>query len=182
MGEVYQARDSRLKRDVALKVLPAAFSRDAERLGRFQREAELLASLNHPNIAAIYGLEKTESGTAIVLELVDGETLADVIGRGPMSADDVLPIARAIADALEAAHDRGIVHRDLKPANVKTTTDGKVKVLDFGLAKVVDPTMGSGSLTPNHLTASPTFSHHATYVGVILGTAVYMSPEHGSRN
>src|SRR5262245_57292987 len=177
MGVVYRARDTRLKRDVAIKVLPEAFSQDPDRLGRFQREAELLASLNHPNIAAIYGLERGEAGTAIVLELVEGETLADVIARGALLIDDALPIARAIADALEAAHDKGIVHRDLKPANVKITSEGKVKVLDFGLAKAIEQTTGSGSLAHNQLTASPTLSLHATYAGVILGTAAYMSPE-----
>jgi serine/threonine-protein kinase len=187
MGEVYRARDSRLKREVALKVLPVAFSLDADRLGRFQREAEILAALNHPNIAAIYGLEKSDAGMAIVLELVDGETLADVIGRGPIPVAEALPIARAIADALEAAHDRGIVHRDLKPANVKITSDGKVKVLDFGLAKAVD---AAGQLYLSHprgsveqdppygVTQSPTITTPAlTYAGVILGTAAYMSPE-----
>src|SRR5262245_18053181 len=177
MGEVYRARDTSLKRDVAIKVLPEAFSQDPDRLARFQREAELLASLNHPNIAAIYGLERSEAGTAIVLELVEGETLADLIARGALPIDDALPIAREIADALEAAHDKGIVHRDLKPANVKITSEGKVKVLDFGLAKAIDQTTGSGSLSHNQLTASPTLSLHATYAGVILGTAAYMSPE-----
>ena len=177
MGEVYRARDTHLKRDVAIKVLPEAFAQDPDRLSRFQREAELLASLNHPHIAAIYGLEKTETATAIVLELVDGETLAELISRGPVPIADALPIARAIADALEAAHDKGIVHRDLKPANVKITSEGKVKVLDFGLAKAVDQAAGSGSLARDQLTASPTLSLHATYAGVILGTAAYMSPE-----
>ena len=142
MGEVYHARDTRLNRDVAIKVLPEMFSQDPERLSRFQREAELLASVNHPNIAAIYGLETSEAGAAIVLELVDGQTLADVIARGAVPVDEALPIARAIADALEAAHERGIVHRDLKPANVKLTADGKVKVLDFGLAKMLGPPDG----------------------------------------
>jgi eukaryotic-like serine/threonine-protein kinase len=177
MGEVYRAHDMRLKRDVAIKVLPEAFAQDSDRLGRFQREAELLASLNHPNIAAIYGLEKGEAGIAIVLELIEGETLADVIARGAIPIDDALQIVRAMADALEAAHDKGIVHRDLKPANVKITGDGKVKVLDFGLAKAIDQTTGSGSLAHNQLTASPTLTLHATYAGVILGTAAYMSPE-----
>src|SRR5207247_2002460 len=137
MGEVYRARDTRLKREVAIKVLPAGVAHDAERLARFQREAELLATLNHPNIAAVYGLEEAVDMTAIVLELVEGDTLADRIARGPMALDDVLPIARQIADALEAAHERGVIHRDLKPANIKVTADGQVKVLDFGLAKML---------------------------------------------
>jgi eukaryotic-like serine/threonine-protein kinase len=177
MGEVYRARDTHLRREVAIKVLPEALSHDADRLARFQREAELLASLNHPNIAAIYGLEKSDGGIAIILELVDGDMLADVIGRGRLPIADALPIARAIADALEAAHDKGIVHRDLKPANVKINTEGKVKVLDFGLAKAIDGAAPSGSIARDQLTASPTLSLHATYAGVILGTAAYMSPE-----
>jgi serine/threonine-protein kinase len=177
MGEVYRARDTQLRREVAVKVLPEAVSHDADRLARFQREAELLAALNHPNIAAIYGLEKSELGTAIILELVDGDTLAEVIARGPLPIAEALPIARSIADALEAAHDKGIVHRDLKPANVKITSEGKVKVLDFGLAKAIDGAAPSGSIARDQLTASPTLSLHATYAGVILGTAAYMSPE-----
>src|SRR5438309_6927428 len=135
MGEVYRARDTRLKRDVAIKFLSEAFARDPDRLARFQREAELLATLNHPNIAAVYGLEKADGITGIVLELVEGESLADVIARGPIPLADALTLARQIADALEAAHERGVIHRDLKPANIKITSDGKVKVLDFGLAK-----------------------------------------------
>src|SRR5260221_4068449 len=141
MGEVYRAHDSRLKRDVALKVLPEAMAQDPDRVARFQREAELLATLNHPNIAAVYGLEQSPSSageptTAIAMELVDGQTLADRIARGPLPIDDALDIARQIADALEFAHDRGVVHRDLKPANIKITPAGQVKVLDFGLAKM----------------------------------------------
>ena len=143
MGEVYRARDTRLKRDVAIKVLPAAFAQDPDRLARFQREAELLATLNNPNIAAVYGLEQSGGVTGIVLELVEGDTLADLIARGPIAAGDALPIARQIADALEAAHEKGVIHRDLKPANIKVTADGKVKVLDFGLAKD-DGTRGAG--------------------------------------
>ena len=177
MGEVYRARDTQLRREVAVKVLPEAVSHDGDRLARFQREAELLAALNHPNIAAIYGLEKSDLGTAIILELVDGDTLAEVIARGPLPIADALPIARAIADALEAAHDKGIVHRDLKPANIKITSEGKVKVLDFGLAKAIDGATPSGSIARDQLTASPTLTLHATYAGVILGTAAYMSPE-----
>src|ERR671912_1167698 len=142
MGEVYRARDTRLKRDVALKLLPDSFASDAERLARFQREAEVLASLNHPNIAAIYGLEKSDGTTALVMELVEGPTLADRIARGPIPVDEALPIAKQIAEALEAAHEQGIIHRDLKPANVKLRPDGTVKVLDFGLAKALEPTSG----------------------------------------
>ena len=172
MGEVYRARDTRLKREVALKVLPESFSQDPDRLARFQREAELLATLNHPNIAAVYGLEQTDGGTAIVLELVEGDTLADVIAREPLAVSDALPIARQIADALEAAHEKGVIHRDLKPANIKITPDGTRKVLDFGLAKILESNAASSQLS-----MSPTLSVHATYAGVILGTAAYMSPE-----
>jgi len=172
MGEVYRARDSRLKRDVAIKVLPDLLVGDPDRLSRFQREAELLATLNHPNIAAIYGLEDPGGSRAIVLELVEGETLADSISRGPIPVDETLRVARQIVDALEAAHDRGVVHRDLKPANIKITPDGKVKVLDFGLAKMLESPAVASSLS-----MSPTLSVHATYAGVILGTAAYMSPE-----
>ena len=172
MGEVYRARDSKLKREVAIKVLPEMLAGDPERLARFQREAELLATLNHPNIAAIYGLEDAGGSSAIVLELVEGETLADQIRRGPIPLDDALRVARQIVDALEAAHERGVVHRDLKPANIKITPDGKVKVLDFGLAKMLEQEAAASSLT-----MSPTLSVHATYAGVILGTAAYMSPE-----
>src|SRR5262245_27145209 len=176
MGEVYRATDTRLKREVAIKVLPEAFAQDPDRLARFQREAELLASLNHPNIAAVYGLEHTDGVVGIVLELVDGETLADVVARGPLPLVDVLPIARQISEALEAAHDKGVVHRDLKPANVKVTPDGRVKVLDFGLAKMLDPAEARGAKA-SAMSMSPTLSVHATYAGVILGTAAYMSPE-----
>src|SRR5213593_514008 len=173
MGEVYRARDTRLKREVAIKVLPDEFSQDAERIARFKREAEVLASLNHSNIAAVYGLEKEGGTTAIVLELVDGETLAEIIARGPLAVGDALPIARQIADALETAHDRGVVHRDLKPANIKVTPEGKVKVLDFGLAKMLEPERAASSIS-----VSPTLmSAYPTYAGVILGTAAYMSPE-----
>ncbi len=135
MGEVYRARDTRLNRDVAIKILPELFAADADRVARFQREAQLLASLNHPNIAQIYGVESEAGRSALVLELVDGPTLADRIERGPLPPDEALPIAKQIADALEAAHENGIIHRDLKPANIKLTADGRVKVLDFGLAK-----------------------------------------------
>ena len=137
MGEVYRARDGKLNRDVAIKVLPEAVAEDADRLARFQREAQVLASLNHPHIAAIYGVEKAGNVEALVLELVEGETLAERIAQGPMPVDEALAVARQIADALEAAHEKGVVHRDLKPANVKVTPEGKVKVLDFGLAKAL---------------------------------------------
>jgi serine/threonine protein kinase len=138
MGEVYRARDTKLNRDVALKVLPEAFALDPERLARFRREAQVLASLNHTNIAAIHGFEESDGVQALVLEFVDGPTLADRIAQGSIPLDDALPIARQIAEALEAAHDQGIIHRDLKPANIKVRDDGTVKVLDFGLAKALD--------------------------------------------
>ncbi len=177
MGEVYRARDTKLNRDVAIKVLPDAFAADPERLARFTREAQTLAALNHPNIAAIYGIEGDDgriSGTrALVMELVEGEDLSQHIARGAMPPGEVLPIARQIADALEAAHELGIVHRDLKPANIKVRADGTVKVLDFGLAKAMDP---ASSSTPDAAN-SPTLTAHATAMGVIVGTAAYMSPE-----
>ncbi len=174
MGEVYRASDSRLGRDVAIKVLPAEFACDPERMARFEREARLLASLSHANIASIFGIEEIDGSRALVMELVEGPTLADRIAKGAMSADEALPIAKQIADALEFAHERAIIHRDLKPANVKLTPDGSVKVLDFGLAKALsdDPT-GSGS----DLSKSPTLTVGSTKMGVILGTAAYMSPE-----
>jgi serine/threonine-protein kinase len=202
MGEVYRATDTKLKRQVAIKVLPASLAPDADRLARFQREAEVLAALNHPNIAAIYGLEDTDGSKALVMELVEGPTLADLIAGGhPSSAaespgsrsrdlvagtsrgggaprglktDEALPIAKQIAEALEAAHEQGIIHRDLKPANVKIRPDGTVKVLDFGLAKALEPT---GAMSPN-VSQSPTITTPAmTQAGMILGTAAYMSPE-----
>ena len=173
MGEVYRARDTRLDRDVAIKILPEAFAADVERVSRFQREARVLASLNHPHIAAIYGLEDAEGVKALVMELVEGEDLAQRLARGAVPLDEALPIAKQIAEALEAAHEQGIIHRDLKPANVKVRTDGTVKVLDFGLAKAFNPT-GSPS---SNATMSPTISMHATQAGVLLGTAAYMPPE-----
>ena len=177
MGEVYRARDTQLKREVALKVLPAAFTNDADRLARFQREAELLATLNHPHIAAIYGLERAEASTALVLELVEGETLADRIARGPVPLDEALPLARQISEALAAAHDRGIVHRDLKPSNIKVRDDGTAKVLDFGLAKALEGPSGDHA-GGTALSLSPTVtSPTMTTAGVILGTAAYMAPE-----
>ena len=173
MGEVYRARDTKLNRDVAIKVLLPAVANDPDRLARFSREAQVLASLNHPNIAHIHGLEEADGVTALVLELVEGEDLAQRIARGPIPLDEALPIARQIADALEAAHEQGIIHRDLKPANIKVRPDGTVKVLDFGLAKAMDPAGGSSANAMN----SPTLSLHATQAGIILGTAAYMSPE-----
>ena len=171
MGEVYRARDTKLDRDVALKVLPEAFTQDPDRLARFEREAKVLASLNHPNIAAIYGLEEADDTRALVLELVEGPTLADRIKQGPIPLDEALPIAKQIAEALEAAHEAGVIHRDLKPANIKVRDDGTVKVLDFGLAKALDPhPEGDPS-------QSPTLTAAATQMGVIMGTAAYMSPE-----
>ena len=139
MGEVYRARDTKLNRDVAIKVLPDSFASDAERLARFTREAQTLASLNHPNIAQIYGLEESNGVRALVMELVEGEDLSQRIARGPIPIDEALPIAKQIAEALEAAHEQGIIHRDLKPANIKVRPDGTVKVLDFGLAKAMEP-------------------------------------------
>lgn len=171
MGEVYRARDLKLKRDVAIKVLPEAFGSDAERVARFQREAQVLASLNHPNIAAIYGLEGTNGTVALVMELVEGPTLAERIAASPIPFDEALPIAKQIAEALEAAHERGIIHRDLKPANVKVRPDGTVKVLDFGLAKVFE-----AEPQVTDLSHSPTLIK-GTAAGMILGTAAYMSPE-----
>jgi Tol biopolymer transport system component len=176
MGEVYRARDTKLNRDVAIKVLPDLFALDPDRLARFTREAHVLASLNHSNIAAIYGIEdpSTSSGqVALVMELVEGEDLSAVIARGPIGLADALPIARQIADALEAAHEQGIVHRDLKPANIKVRADGTVKVLDFGLAKATDAAATSSVEAMN----SPTLTVRATQMGVILGTAAYMAPE-----
>jgi serine/threonine protein kinase/Tol biopolymer transport system component len=171
MGEVYRARDLKLKREVAIKILPDEFSRDADRVSRFQREAEVLASLSHPNIAGIYDLQHSGHTQFLVLELVEGETLADRIKRGPVPVDETLQIGKNISEALEAAHEKGIVHRDLKPANIKLTRDGKVKVLDFGLAKAID-----NAPTGTMLSNSPTLLSTAT-TGVILGTAAYMAPE-----
>ena len=171
MGEVYRARDMQLDRDVALKVLPQAFTDDPDRLARFEREAKVLASLNHTNIGHIYGLEEAEGQKALVLELVEGPTLADRIKQGPIPIDEALPIAKQIAEALEAAHEQGIIHRDLKPANIKVREDGTVKVLDFGLAKALDTTPEGDP------SQSPTLTAAATQMGVIMGTAAYMSPE-----
>jgi eukaryotic-like serine/threonine-protein kinase len=172
MGEVYRARDAKLGRDVALKVLPEAFARDAERMARFQREAKSLASLNHPNIATIHGLEDSGATHALVMELVEGPTLADRIRSGAIPIEEALPIAKQIAEGLEYAHERGIVHRDLKPSNVKVTADDAVKILDFGLAKTMQAETASGDAI-----TSPTLSQMATQAGMLLGTAAYMSPE-----
>src|SRR6201998_974732 len=173
MGEVYQAHDTKLGRDVAIKILPEAFAHDSERLSRFQREAKILASLNHPNIATIYGLEHSNGTHFLIMELVAGETLADRVKReGAVPIEEALKIAIQIAEALEAAHEKGIIHRDLKPANVKVTPEGKVKVLDFGLAKAF-----AGDGVNEDPSNSPTLSMAATMHGVILGTAAYMSPE-----
>jgi Tol biopolymer transport system component len=173
MGEVYRARDTKLNREVAIKVLPAAFANDSDRMARFEREAQVLASLNHPHIAAIYGLEESDGMRALVMELVEGPTLDEHIGGHAMALEEALPIAKQIAEALEYAHEKGIIHRDLKPANVKLTADGNVKVLDFGLAKALEaptPAVGDPSI-------SPTLTIEGTRAGVILGTAAYMSPE-----
>jgi eukaryotic-like serine/threonine-protein kinase len=172
MGKVYRARDAKLGRDVALKVLPVAFARDAERLARFQRESKVLASLIHPNIASIYGLEDSGATPALVMELVEGPTLADRIRSGPIPIEETLRIAKQIPEALEYAHERGIVHWDLKPANVKLTSDDAVKVLDFGLPKAIE-----GDAASIDIAASPAISRMATLASVLLGTAAYMSPE-----
>ena len=172
MGVVYQATDTRLGREVALKILPEQFVRDRQRMGRFQREAEVLASLNHPHISMIHGLEREGEVRALVLELVEGPTLAERIAEGPIPVEEALEIALQIAEALEAAHEKGIIHRDLKPSNVKITSEGTVKVLDFGLAKALEP-----EVTKQELANSPTLTLEATREGILLGTAAYMSPE-----
>src|ERR1700687_4274463 len=171
MGEVYQAHDTKLARDVAIKVLPAAFVHDAERLSRFQREAKMLASLNHPNIATIHGLEQSDGVHYLVMELVPGQTLAARVSAGPLGIEESLKVAAQIADALEAAHEKGVIHRDLKPANVKVTPTGRVKVLDFGLAKAF---AGDGGLD---LSNAATLTAMGTEEGMVLGTPAYMSPE-----
>src|SRR5262245_60424396 len=179
MGEVYRARDVRLNRDVALKILPDTFAGDAERLGRFRREAQLLASLNHPNIAQIYGYDEAGPTHVLVMELVDGPTLADRLARGPIAPADAVPIARQIAEALEAAHEQGIGHRDLKPPNIKLRDDGAVKVLHLVLAKARErrPGGSANSLTMRSPAHVGDVSPAGTAIGVILGTAAYMSPE-----
>ena len=181
MGEVYRARDTKLGREVALKVVSESFAHDPDRIARFHREAQLLATLNHPHIATIHGLEEAGGSQFLVMELVDGETLADRLKSGPLPVAEALAIARQVADALQAAHEKGIIHRDLKPANIALTADGQVKVLDFGLAKALDDVgRGPGSGHPgaaDQMSASPTLSLAATQAGVILGTAAYMAPE-----
>src|SRR5215467_14464180 len=174
MGEVYRAHDTKLGRDVALKILPESFTHDPDRVARFRREAQVLASLNHPHIAQIHGLDEANGTQFLVLELVDGESLDKRIARGPIPIDEALGIAKQIAEALEAAHEKGVIHRDLKPANIAVTNDGNVKVLDFGLAKAVDTTSGSVDAMNSPTITSPAMM---TGVGVILGTAAYMSPE-----
>src|SRR5512145_3577375 len=171
MGEVYEATDSKLGRRVAIKVLPEEFAKDADRVARFQREAKVLASLNHPNIAAIYGLEESGGTNFLVLELVEGVTLADSIKSGPIPVEESLKLALQIAEALEAAHEKGVIHRDLKPANIKITPDGKVKVLDFGLAKALEVAQVSAS------DDTKTIRTDETHPGVVMGTVPYMSPE-----
>src|SRR5215510_11394849 len=161
MGEVYRATDTNLGRQVAIKVLPDAFAQDPERLARFEREAKTLASLSHPNIAGIYGLERSAGTYALVMELVEGADLSQRIARGPIPIDEALPIAKQIAEALEAAHDQGIIHRDLKPANIKLRLDGAVKVLDFGLAKAMEPNAPNVSNDPNTFSLSPTITSPA---------------------
>ncbi|HEV8317096.1 MAG TPA: serine/threonine-protein kinase [Vicinamibacterales bacterium] len=175
MGEVYRARDTRLNRDVAIKILPDVFATDPDRLARFEREARILGSLNHPHIAMIHGLEQAEGAQALVMELVEGDELAQRLARGAIPIDEALPIAKQVAEALETAHEQGIIHRDLKPSNIKVRDDGTVKVLDFGLARAMDSAVGSAP----HVSQSPTITTPAmmTGVGMILGTAAYMSPE-----
>ena len=173
MGEVYRAHDTELKRDVALKVLPSSLAGDTERLARFRREAELLASLNHPHIAQIYGLADSKKTPALVMELVEGETLAEKMTRGPLPIEEALAICRQVATGLASAHDRGVIHRDLKPANIKIAPGGVVKILDFGLAKAIE-----SEPPPPAGTGAPTLTSPAmTFAGQILGTAAYMSPE-----
>src|SRR5262245_30470360 len=174
IGEAYRARDTRLRREAAIEMLPASFASDGQRPARFEREAQLLASLNHPDISIVHGLEEWDGRRALVLELVEGRTLAESIAERPIPMDDAIAVARQIAIALEAAHERGIIHRDLKPANIKWAPDGTVKVLDFGLAKALDPAIATAG--PN-VSSSPTFTARASEIGMILGTAAYMAPE-----
>jgi hypothetical protein len=175
MGVVWKAEDTKLDRQVAVKILPPEFAKDQQRLGRFEREAKLLASLNHPNVAAIHGFEHVEDSHFLVLELVPGPTLAEMVKTGPLAVDEALDVCRQVAEGLEAAHSAGVIHRDLKPGNVKVTPDGKVKVLDFGLAKGLEGAVGASS-GPD-LSLSPTVAVGGTQAGVVLGTAPYMSPE-----
>ncbi|MEE8348922.1 MAG: protein kinase, partial [Acidobacteriota bacterium] len=172
MGVVYRAEDTNLSRDVAIKVLPEQFTKDPQRLARFEREAKLLASLNHPNIAAIYGLEEADGVRFLALELVPGETLQERVAKGPLPVEEALEVCRQISEGVEAAHEKGVIHRDLKPANVKVTPEGKVKILDFGLAKAFEE-----EISPADMSQSPTLTEEMTRAGMILGTAAYMSPE-----
>src|SRR5882724_2099294 len=172
MGEVYRATDTRLNRDVAIKVLPPSFAANAQSMARFEREAQVLASLNYPGIASVFGLEEWNGVRALVMELVEGPTLGERLLSGPMRIEEALPIAKEVAEALEYAHERGIIHRDLKPANIKVPPDGGVKLLDFGLAKAIQ-----GDSSSSDISSSPTISRLATQAGIILGTAAYMSPE-----
>src|SRR5512139_4023244 len=174
MGEVCRARDTRLERDVAIKALPAAFAQDPERVARFTREAKLLAAINHPNIAGIYGFEELDGSQYLVLEFVEGETLAQRLSRGALPVEETIDVGRQIAVGLEAAHEAGVVHRDLKPGNVMLRPDGTVKVLDLGLAKAGS---ADSPAQPSDLSASPTIAAPPTAAGMILGTAAYMSPE-----
>jgi serine/threonine-protein kinase len=179
MGEVYRARDTRLGRDVAIKAVADSFIADPERIARFHREAQLLASLKHPHIATVYGLEESGGSQFLVMELVNGETLAERLERGPLAIDEALAIARQVAEALQAAHEKGIIHRDLKPANIALDENGQVKVLDFGLAKALGPADAADNPA---LTQSPTLTPGATQAGVLLGTAAYMAPEQAKGN
>ena len=172
MGEVYRAEDTNLSCEVAIKVLPEQFTKDPQRLARFEREAKLLASLNHPNIAAIYGFEEVDDVRFLAMELVPGETLQERVAKGPVPVEEALEVCRQIAEGVEAAHEKGVIHRDLKPANVKVTPEGKVKILDFGLAKAFE-----GETPVTDISQSPTLTEEMTRAGVILGTAAYMSPE-----
>ncbi|NIM00161.1 MAG: protein kinase, partial [Acidobacteria bacterium] len=174
MGVVWRARDTELERDVAIKILPQGIAAEPERMARFEREARLLAALDHPNIAAVYGLHEAEGQRFIAMELVPGEDLAQRLARGPLPVEDALDVAMQVAEALEAAHEQGVIHRDLKPANIKLTPEGKVKVLDFGLAKALVPET-SGEVAS--VTMSPTVTSAGTIAGTLLGTAAYMSPE-----
>ena len=177
MGEVYRAEDTNLSREVAIKVLPEQFTKDPQRLARFEREAKLLASLNHPNIASIYGFEEADDVRFLAMELVPGETLAERVTKGPVPVEETLEICRQIAEGVEAAHEKGVIHRDLKPANVKVTPEGKVKILDFGLAKAFEDEIPAADISQ-----SPTLTEEMTRAGVILGTAAYMSPEQARGN
>ncbi len=175
MGVVYRAHDTRLDRDVAIKIVPDIFAGDPERLARFEREARLLATLSHPNIAAIHGLEEADGKPYLVLELVEGQTLAERLHKGPLPVEEALDVCRQIAEGLEAAHEKGIIHRDLKPANVKVTPEGKVKILDFGLAKALEEARPGGSEA-----GTPTITAEMTHAGTVMGTPAYMSPEQAS--